>query len=327
MALDMDAIVLRKFGGPEELKLQRVVKPEPVSQEVLIHVKAFGLNHADMHIRKGEWDLYNPILGFECVGVVEACPNGKFAQGSKVFAIMGGMGLLRPGCYGEYVNVPVDSVTQIESNLSWAQLAAIPLVYASAYTCLFTNLDIHAGESLLIRGATSTIGQAALHLAVDAGVKVTTTTRRMERFEMLKNMGSEQVIIEEDDLHEKLSEDVKFDKILNLVGNRVLLQSTKLINRGGRMVLAGWLGGLSPLSNFNPMLEMEAGVHFSLFNSRELGTPKLPLASIPLQAIIMKLEKSVWNAEPAKVFDYRDIIKAHGLLESHDAGGKIVITR
>jgi NADPH2:quinone reductase len=322
----MDAIFISKFGPPSVLKFQKVPKPTPAPQEVLIKVKAFGLNHAEMHMRKGEWDVWNPVTGLECVGVVEECPNDEIPVGSKVIGVLGGMGLLRPGSYGEFVSVPINNVIQIDTKLSWELLAAIPLVYATAYVCVFTVLNVQSGESLLIRGATSTIGQAALHLAVDAGIKVTATTRREERFGLLKKMGATKVMLEQDDL-EMDTGGKKFDKVLNLIGNRVLVKSINITRPGGRMLQAGWLGGLEPVKDFNPMVEMESGVHFSLYHGKVLGTPAFPFSAIPLQEIIKKIENGAWDAKPAHVFDYEDIHKAHEMLDSHDAGGKIVIKK
>jgi NADPH2:quinone reductase len=328
MSTSMDAVVISKFGGPEVLQHQRVIKPTPTHGEVLIKVKAFGLNHAEMHMRKGEWDEWDPITGLECVGIVDACPSGEVVVGSKVIGVMGGIGRNRPGGYGEFVNVPVSNVIPIETTLPWDQLAALPETYCTAYSCIFTVLGIHPGETLLIRGATSTIGQAALNLAVNAGVKVTATTRRKERFEMLRQMGAVDAIIEKQDLGSQLTAEkktVQFDKVLNLIGNRVLLQSIALTRVGGRMLQAGWLGGLDPIANFNPMLEMETGVHFSLFHGKVLGGPDFPLSKIPMQDIVRKLENGAWNAKPTYTFEYKDIQSAHRMLDSYDAGGKIVV--
>ncbi|OAP59276.1 hypothetical protein AYL99_06574 [Fonsecaea erecta] len=322
----MQAIVISAFGGPEVLQHQTVPKPAPTSGEVLVHVKAFGLNHAEMHMRRGEWDEWNPISGLECVGIVEADPSGKFQKGDRVIGVMGGMGRNRPGGYGEFVNVPMTNVVPVKTNLPWEQLAALPEVYATAYSCVFTVLDLHKGERILIRGATSTIGQASVHLAVNAGARVTATTRRPGRFDMLKKMGVEDMVLEENPLSQKFLPDRKFDKTLNLIGNVALLDSIRLTRPGGRMLQAGWLGGLAPVKDFNPMIEMDPGVHFSLFHSKVLGTEDFPLANIPLQEIADKIERGEWDAKPTFVFRYNEIQKAHELLQSHDAGGKIVIT-
>lgn len=321
----MEAIVITKFGGPDVLQIQKVPKPEPVTGEVLIQVKAFGLNHAEMHMRKGEWDEWNPISGLECVGVVASCPGGEFPVGRKVIGVMGGMGRNRPGGYGGFVNVPVPNVVGFDSGLPWEQLAAIPEVYSTAYSCVSTILDIKKGESVLIRGATSTIGQAAVRLAVEKGAKITATTRRRERFDMLRSMGVAEAQIEQKQLGDQLSPGRKFDKVLNLIGNTVLLESISLTRVGGRILQAGWLGGLAPLIDFNPMIQMESGVHFSLFHSKNLGTLEFPMSGIPLQEIITKIENKAWNAEPSHVFERADIVRAHELLDSHNAGGKIVV--
>jgi len=321
----MNAIVIPKFGGPEVLEYQRVPKPTPVKGEVLIQVKAFGVNHAEMHMRKGEWDEWNPITGLECVGIVEACPGGEVPIGSKVIAVMGGMGRNRPGGYGEYVNAPATNVVAIETTLPWEELAALPEVYSTAYSCLFTILDLKKGETVLIRGATSTIGQAAVNLAVHAGAIVTATTRQEARFEWLKKLGVTDVKREEANLVNQFAQPPQFDKVLNLIGNRVLVESISLTRAHGRMLQAGWLGGLAPVVDFNPMVEMAPGVHFSLFHSKVLGSPEFPMSGIPLQEIVQKLERGEWDAKPTHVFDHKDIHSAHRLLDSHSAGGKIVV--
>lgn len=321
----MDAVVISRFGGPDVLEIQRVPKPTPTQGFVMVHVKAFGVNHAEMHMRKGEWDDYNPITGLECVGLVDACPGGEFTIGTKVAAIMGGMGRSRPGSYGEFVNVPAANVIAVETKLPWEELAALPEVYATAYSCLFTILDVHPGERILIRGATSTIGQAVLHLAVNAGAVVTATTRQESRFSWLRDMGAADVKREQKELQKEYKQSPQFDKTLNLIGNNVLVESINLTRPGGRMLQAGWLGGLEPVKDFNPMVEIASGVHFSLFHSKVLGTPDFPLAQFPLQKIIRKIENREWITMPSHVFEYRDIQSAHRMLDSHSAGGKIVV--
>jgi hypothetical protein len=95
---------------------------------------------------------------------------------------MGGLGRTINGAYAEYTRAPVTNVALIEADLPWAELAAIPETYATAWTCLFRNLEIQRGQLLVIRGATSSFGQAALKMAVNAGVRVIATTRRRDRF-------------------------------------------------------------------------------------------------------------------------------------------------
>lgn len=97
----MRAIVIKQFGGPDVLSIEERPDPKPQSGHVLIEVKAFGINHAETHMRKGEWPEATEISGIECAGVVVADPDGRFAPGQKVVAFMGGMGRNINGSYAE----------------------------------------------------------------------------------------------------------------------------------------------------------------------------------------------------------------------------------
>ena len=187
----MRAIVIEKFGGPDGLVYKNIPEPEPKAGHVVIEIKAFGINHAEMHMRRGEWAEAAKVSGIECVGLVKSCPGGEFPVGAKVAALMGGLGRTINGSYAEYTRAPATNVALIESDLSWAELAALPETYATAWTCLFRNLEIAKGQTLVIRGATSSFGQAAVKLAVNAGLKVIATTRSRERFALLEKLGVE----------------------------------------------------------------------------------------------------------------------------------------
>lgn len=128
----MRAMVITKPGGPEVLQIQEVPDPVPGDGEVLIRVRAFGINHAETHMRKGEWPEATPVSGIEAVGTVAADPSGTLAEGTKVITIMGGLGRTRNGSYAEYTVAPAANVAPIETTLGWADLAAIPESYATA---------------------------------------------------------------------------------------------------------------------------------------------------------------------------------------------------
>src|SRR5882757_645668 len=192
----MHAIVLDHFGGLDSLVIKEIPEPDPEPGKVVIQVKAFGINHAEMHMRRGEWAEAAPVSGIECVGIVKSCPGGEFAVGSKVAALMGGLGRTINGSYAEYTRALATGVALIESNLPWEELAAIPESYATAWTCLFRNLELTKDQTLVIRGATSSFGQAALNMAVEAGAKVIATTRSRDRFAQLESLGARRVEIE-----------------------------------------------------------------------------------------------------------------------------------
>src|SRR6516162_10622216 len=186
----MRAILRTKFGGPDVLVIREMPEPEPKVGHAVIEVKAFGLNHAETHMRKGEWAEAATVSGIECVGLVKSCPGGEFAPGTKVAAFMGGLGRTINGSYAEYTRPPATNVVPIKTDLSWEEFAVIPESYATAWTCLHRNLEIKKGQTLVIRGATSALGRAAINLAADAGAQIIATTRKEARFEMLYELGA-----------------------------------------------------------------------------------------------------------------------------------------
>jgi NADPH:quinone reductase len=321
----MRAIILTKFGGLDSLVYTDIPKPLPKDGEVVIAVKAFGVNHAELHMRRGEWAEAAEVSGIECVGVVDGCPGGEFPVGAKVAALMGGLGRSINGTYAEYTRVRAANVALIDSALPWPQLAALPETYATAWTCLFRNLELKAGQKLLIRGATSSFGRAALGMAVAAGADVVATARSRERFGKLEELGASRVEIERPDLSAHIVDVDRFDAVLDLVGNSTILDSLDLLRRGGTACLAGWLGGLAPIENFNPLAQMASGVNLSFFGSFVFGEPRFPLSDVPLSAIAQQVADGILDAAPARVFAFDQIREAHEVAEAGEAGGKLVV--
>ena len=305
--ISMRAITIKQFGGLDSLVIENLPDPVPQPGSVLIEVKAFGINHAEAHMRRGEWAEAATVSGIECVGLVKSCPGAEFAPGTKVAAFMGGLGRTINGSYAEYTCPPVTNVVPIETDLSWEEFAVIPESYATAWTCLHRNLEIKKGQTVVIRGATSALGRAAVNIAVDAGAYVIATTRKKERFEALQELGAQRAEIETPKLSQSIAEGKQIDTVLDLVGNATFLDSLSMLRRGGRMCLAGWLGGLDPVSNFNPLLQMPSGVYFTFFGSFVFGTPDFPVSDIPLQSIVDKVATGVYKAKPARVFRFDDI--------------------
>lgn len=321
----MRAIVLEKFGGLDGLVYTDIPKPLPKPGEVVIEVKGFGINHAEMHMRRGEWAEAAEVSGIECVGIVDACPGGEFPVGAKVAALMGGLGRTINGSYAQYTRVRAANVALIESDLPWAELAALPETYATAWTCLFRNLQLASGQTVLIRGATSSFGQAALKMAVAAGAHVIATTRSSKRIRMLEALGATRVELERTDLAGHIAEAKQLDGVLDLVGNSTILDSLDMLRRGGTACLAGWLGGLDPIGEFNPLLRMASGVNLNFFGSFVFGTPGFPLSDVPLQDIARQVADGRLEAKPSHVFSFDQIREAHRVMESGDAGGKMVV--
>jgi NADPH:quinone reductase len=325
----MRAIILKGFGGLDSLVYTDIPKPLPKDGEVVIKVKGFGINHAELHMRRGEWAEAAEVSGIECVGIVDSCPGGEFPIGAKVAALMGGLGRTINGSYAEYTRVRAANVALIESDLPWSDLAALPETYAVAWTCLFRNLNLTAGQTLVLRGATSSLGQAALKMAVAADARVIATARSRERFSMLEELGASRVEVERRDLAahlaESKAESKQIDAVLDLVGNSTILDSLDMLRRGGTACLAGWLGGLDPIGDFNPLLRMASGVNWNFFGSFVFGAPGFPLSDVPLQDIARQVAEGKLDAKPSRVFSFDQIREAHRVMEAGEAGGKMVV--
>jgi NADPH:quinone reductase len=325
----MRAIVMTRHGGPEVLETRELPDPVPGPGEVLIRVRAFGLNHADTYMRSGVWSFGIPVLGIECAGVVEQDPSGRLAAGAPVVALVGGLARDRNGTYAELVSVPATNVVAVATELGWADLAAIPEVYATAWTGLHGNLALKRGETVLVRGATSSVGQAAVNVAVDAGATVIATTRAPGRIERLRQLGAAEVLVDD----ARLAPQVRaahprgIHAVLDLVGNSTLRDSLQCLAPRGRVCQIGFLGGLEPVADFNPLADLPSGVALTTFASAfVLGGDEFPIGAVPLQAIVDKAERGVFAARPARVFAFDEIVDAHRLLDSGEAGGKVVVT-
>jgi NADPH2:quinone reductase len=343
MTATMKAVVISEFGPVENLVIKEIPKPSATTPgTALIRIKAFGINHAEMHMRRGEWAESVPISGIECVGIIEDCPGGEFAWRTPVAALMGGLGRIIPGTYAEYTVANISNIVALGAPderlpLSWAGVAALPESYATAWTCLFRNLNIQHGQRILIRGATSSFGKAAINLAVDTGAIVTATTRKEAKFAALAELGVSVTVLETPNLSERLREShtfEKFDAVLDLIGNSTVVDSLQLVRRDGRVCLAGWLGGLDPIKGpagpdesrgFNPLLQMASGVHFSFFGSFAFGTEEFPISDIPLRSIMQKVADGKIDAKPWRIFKLNEIHAAHQAMENGEANGKMVV--
>jgi NADPH:quinone reductase len=323
----MRAIVIKSYGGPEVLAIEERPEPQFASGQVLIEVKAFGLNHAEIYFRKGAWGDVAEISGIECVGVVRSDPAGKLKPGQKVVAAVGGLGRSLNGSYAEMVAVPSTNVVPIETDLSWEELAAIPESYATAWTSLVGIMSIAAGQTVLVRGATSALGQAAVNIAAHAGCDVIATTRNPTRAATLRAIGAQEVMVEAPDLARQVRSTYPhgIDTVLDIVGNTTVLDSLAMLRRGGHACLVGFLGGGGPLS-LEPVFQIPSGRQLTVFASALVtGTPEFPLTEIPFQSIVDRVAAGTYKAKPAKVFRFEEIREAHRLMESGDANGKIVM--
>lgn len=322
----MKAIVRRRFGGPEVLDI--VERPMPTVKPgcVLIRVRAFGLNRAELYMRRGLWGNVAEVSGIECAGSVVCDATRVLDEGQTVVALMGGMGRTIDGSYAEYVVVPATNVVAVETTLDWQSLAALPEAYAVAWTCLHRNLAVKAGQRLVVRGGTSSLGLAAIDIGRQLGAQVIATTRRLTGEALLRSRGAAHVVTSEDELLAAPGwPGGKADAVLDLIGNSTVLDSMRATRAGGRVCLAGFLGGLAPLAHFDPLGQMASGVQMSFFGSFNFGTPDFPLSDVPMQRIVDLEASGQFRGRPAHVFGFSEVAIAHELMERNEAAGKCVV--
>jgi NADPH:quinone reductase-like Zn-dependent oxidoreductase len=152
---------------------------------------------------------------------------------------------------------------------------------------------------------------------------VIATTRDRNSFSIVEKLGAERCQIERGDLSKHIAEAKKIDRVLDLVGNSVLLDSLAMLRRGGRSCLAGWLGGLDPIPDFNQLLQMASGVYLTFFGSFVFGTPGFPLSDVPLQQIAADAAAGRLDVKPARIFRFEEIREAHRVMEGNEANGKM----
>src|SRR3954452_80609 len=195
----MRAIVLDAPGPAEALTIRTILLPTPQPGWVLIRVKAFGLNRSELHTRLGlaSGVTFPRVLGIEAAGVVAQCPGAEFPVGQQVVTMMGGMGRTFDGGYADYTCVPASQVIPFASDLAWSILGAVPEMLQTAYGSLTVGLDAQQGQSILIRGGTSSVGMAMAVLAKQRNMTVLSTTRDPNKSTALTGVGVDHVLIDD----------------------------------------------------------------------------------------------------------------------------------
>jgi NADPH:quinone reductase len=195
----MRAVVIDAPGPPDVLQVRDVPTPSPQPGEVLIRVKAFGLNRSELHFRRGVAGngSFPRVPGIEATGIVEEAPGGEFSPGTQVATLMSGMGCEFDGGYAEFVVVPASQVIAFQSELPWATLGALPEMLQTAHGSLEVGVRPEPGDTLLIRGGTSSVGLALAVLAKQRGLTVLSTTRRAAGRQLLESVGVDHVLIDD----------------------------------------------------------------------------------------------------------------------------------
>ena len=333
----MKAVVLTQIGSAKEsFKVEDRPIPTPKSGQVLIRIKSIGLNHSELATRLGE---ANPIggvplpkvLGIECVGIVQSAPDAEteLPKGTVVMAALGGLGRVFDGTYAEYCMAPAGNVIPIASSesdfkISWEVLGALPEMLQTAHGCLFRSLLLKNGDKLLVRGATSGVGLAAIGLARHAGAEVIATTRNQANEKILKEAGADHVLV---DKSGKLQEAIKesfpsgVDKVLDLVGASSTPDSLRCLAVGGISCSAGTLGGEWAIKNFIPNFMLPIGRYLASY-----GEITFKKENAPWDELLELVKDGKLKMKLGKVYHgVQNIIEAHEVMERDEAGGKVVV--
>src|SRR4051812_8818129 len=321
----MRAIVLDAPGPPDALAIREVPVPTPQVGWVLIEVKAFGLNRSELHTRLGlaQGVTFPRVLGIEAAGVVSQCPGGEFPVGQQVVAMMGGMGRVFDGGYAEYTCVPAAQVIAFRSDLDWATLGAVPEMLQTAYGSLTIGLDAQPGQSILIRGGTSSVGMAAAVLAKRRNMTVLSTTRNAKKTQALTDIGVDHVLIDDGNVARQVREILPagVDTALELVGTPTLPDTLQSTRQHGVVCFTGMLSNVWTVRDFYPIDYLPRGVRLTAYHGEadDLPPPVLQefLDAVAAGDAVVPIDR---------VYGFDRIADAHAAMEAGGTAGKLVVT-
>ncbi|WP_346778547.1 zinc-binding dehydrogenase [Burkholderia sp. Ac-20349] len=322
--------MIDRIGGPEVLQLRDIPSVPPNADEVRIRVRAFGLNRVETYLRAGKMGPVDGtrVPGVEAVGEILEDPSGMFRVGQRVATVMGGLQFTRCGSYAEEVTVLRTNVIDLGGTaLSWEELAALPLAYLTIWGALSRSLEIELGETILVRGATSTIGLAAVTYAKARKMRVIATTRSKKRVEQLHIAGADDVIIDggtiSDDVLRFHPEGI--DAALEVIGASTLRDTARTLKPFGAVTVIGMLGGPPVLERFNLMADLPPAVRLAFFPAQVLGSAALPLTDSPLRTIANDIAAAHWPSHLQHTFEFDEVREAHEWIDSNRTHGKLVV--
>lgn len=320
----MRAAVIDAPGAPEVLQVRRVPVPESVPGRVLIRVRAFGLNRSELHFRQGVAysGSFPRIPGIEAAGIVEDAPGGELAPGTQVVTMMGGMGREFDGGYAEYVSVPASQVIPFRSDLPWDTIGAVPEMLQTAYGSLVIGAGVTAGQTLLIRGGTSSVGLTIAVLAKLRGVTVLSTTRSASRTERLRGVGVDHVLIDDGEVAPAVRRIVPqgVDGAVELVGVNVMRDTLRATRQGGTTCFTGMLSDQWTIPDFYPMDWLPNGVRLTAYSGEAADLP-----AEALQEFLDAVADGAAVVPVGRTYGIDDIVQAHRDMEANVIGGKGVV--
>ncbi|KAI8623987.1 putative zinc-binding oxidoreductase [Xylariaceae sp. FL1651] len=326
----MRAVVCTATGPIDVMKIQDIPLPTPEPGQVLLRILGFGINRAEMFTRQGHSPgvVFPRIIGIECIGAIasyhpDSTKTTRYPIGTRVATCMGGLGRQIPGSYAEYTCVLEANIRPIPpTSLPIPILAALPEMLQTTWGSLVTGLDLKPGESLLVRGATSSIGLCALQLARKLGAsRIGATTRSQKREQMLRDGGADEVFIDEGKVSEDVARSAKggFNKVLELTGTTTLRDSMKCVVSKGTVCMTGIQGGEWELKNFSPTTDLPNRARLCGYG----GGPN-DFMAMPFDELVRDIEEGRVKI-PVRKFSLDDIHEVHEILESGGGGAKLVV--
>ena len=322
----MRAIHITKSGGPEVLQLQETPKPRPEKNQVLIKVRAAGVNRSDVITRKntatyGKDSPQTLIPGLEVSGIIEEIGDEVKDKkiGDEVCA------LISDGGYAEYVAVDSSHCLPIPEGITLEDAAAIPETVFTVWFDVFMLGKLQPGEKLLIHGGTSGIGTTGLQMAKAWGCETYSTAGTEEKVEFLKNLGVDHVINYKKEAFEEVLKEEKIDVILDMVGGDYTQKNLEILNKKGRTVY------------INGMKSVDVNINLRTIMAKNLtltGSFLKPQTAEVKTQIAKDVEKNIWpmfhskQIRPIiyKTFPLAEAGEAHRLMESSEHIGKILLT-
>jgi len=262
------------------------------------------------------------IPGIEATGTVDAAPGGEFEPGRQVVAMMGGMGREYDGGYAEYTVVPASCVIPVKTDLDWATLGALPEMLQTAHGSLHTGLAIEPGQTLLVRGGTSSVGVAAAAIAKDHGLTVFSTTRNPQRTKVLRDLGVDYPIVDDGNVAAKVR-DIAPDGVnaaLELIGTNVLPDTLKATAIHGTVCFTGMLSDNWTIPDFYPIGYLPNGVRLTAYSGESSDLP-----ADAFQRYVDLVASGKLPIRIDRVFTMEQIGEAHRVMQDGAAVGKLVV--
>lgn len=321
----MKAVVITQPGEPEALQLAERATPSIGPGDVLLRVKAAGVNRADCSQRQGRYPAPPgapaDIPGLEVAGVVESCGSAvtRWKRGDAVCALLAG------GGYAEYVSVDAAHCLPLPAGWSFTDAAALPEALFTVWSNVFQRGRLQPGESLLVHGGSSGIGMAALQLAHAFGARAFATAGNEEKCRACVAAGAARAINYRTEDFEAALSGEGIDVILDMVGGDYVAKNLRLLRPEGRLVFINAMKGGKAEFNAQQVMSRRLTITGSTLRSRERQF-KAALAADVERNIWPVIDAGKFRAHVFKTFPLAHAAEAHRLMESSTHIGKLVLT-